>query len=195
MIPVAAAVLPTSGIRSYLYKRSDTHRHRGIDLPAPIGTPVFAAADGVVEHATHEWQSGFSGYGRVIVLKHGTDGPWTLYAHLDSVSVEPGELVREGQPIGAVGVTKFTREDPTALFATSAAHLHFEVAPKPYPMKSEADRLDPVAWLMERKLVPEDEDDLNKRADDAARAGDAGTFFALMALWAGMKWLRSRGRA
>jgi murein DD-endopeptidase MepM/ murein hydrolase activator NlpD len=187
-LPIAAAMLPTRGIRSYLYQRSDTHKHRGIDLPARIGTPVFAADDGLVEHATDEWQSGFSGYGRVVVLRHGGDnGPRSLYAHLDTVEVEPGEVVEEGERIGTVGVSKFSRADKTGSFTTSRAHLHFEVAPKRYPMGSEADRLDPVAWLLDGRELPIDPSEIHDRMKKTESGAE---FLALLALFGGVLWLR-----
>jgi len=177
---------------SYLFQRSDTHKHRGIDLPSPVGTPVLATKRGLVEHATHEWQQGFSGYGRVVVLRHGDGGVRTLSAHLDTVEVEPGDVVEEGDRIGTVGVTKFSRDDKTGSFVSSRAHLHFEVAPTAYPMASEADRLDPVAWLLEGDALPlPDSDELRDRM---RRAESGGDFLALLALLGGVLWLsRKKG--
>jgi hypothetical protein len=147
MRPIDNATLPTEGLRSFGFQRSATHTHQGIDLPAREGVPVLAVAPGVVRHATHEWQQGFSGYGRVVVVEHPELGAWTLYAHLSEVLVAPGEVVSAGEMLGRVGRTAFTHEDHTAEFQTSGAHLHFEVSPRPYPQDSEAPRLNPVAWL------------------------------------------------
>lgn len=144
MIPIRGAKLPTRGILSWGYQRTDEHKHRGIDLPAPKGTPVLAAASGVVTHAYTTLAPGFSGYGRVVVVKHGKSGPWQLYAHLDKVYVVKGQTVKEGQQVGTVGTTCFRDSDPDA---QCAAHLHFEVSPRAYPQPSEAPRMDPVAWL------------------------------------------------
>lgn len=144
--PVPGVSLPLTGTRSYLFQRSDTHQHRGIDLPARAGTPVFAAADGSVDVANVQWQQGFTGYGRVVVLRHPT-GVWTLYAHLQDVLVAPGVSVRAGEQIGTVGRTEFASNDHTGWFAVGGEHLHFEVSPHAYPQESEAERLDPVAWL------------------------------------------------
>ncbi len=85
--------------------------HEGIDLAASRGTPVQAAAAGTVELATSKL-----GYGNLVVIDHGA-GYKTYYAHLDSIAVEQGQLIRPAQPIGTVGSTGF---------ATSV-HLHFEV--------------------------------------------------------------------
>ncbi len=91
--------------------------HWGIDIAAPAGTPVRAAADGVV--AVIGWDP--DGYGRYIVLAHG--GDWrTLYAHLLLAAATRGDLtvgraVGRGDPIGDVGSTG----------ASTGPHLHFEV--------------------------------------------------------------------
>lgn len=78
--------------------------HRGDDLCAPAGTPVYAAQDGVVQYATFHYS-----YGNFVELDHGTgvDGHhWTtLYAHMSDLSVEPGQTVKAGELIGHVGST------------------------------------------------------------------------------------------
>jgi len=78
------------------------HRpHHGIDLSAPMGTPVMAAADGLVEYAG--WQRG---YGRIVILKH-AGGYETYYAHLSrfSAEIKKGARVKQGQTIGGVGAS------------------------------------------------------------------------------------------
>ena len=85
--------------------------HPGIDISAPWGTPVRAAADGVVTG-----QSMGSGYGRQVVLDH-THGLLTVYAHMSSVIVLPGQHVTRGQVIGYVGQTG----------RSTGPHLHYEV--------------------------------------------------------------------
>lgn len=144
--PVPAGI-PTKGIRSYLYQRSPTHRHQGIDMVAPEGTEVRAVADGTITHAAEKLEPGFSGYGGHVVL-HMADGKhWALYAHLQRALVKPGDKVKRGQVIGTVGRTCYDRTHPGKL--CKGAHLHFEVAQRPYPMASEAPRVDPVAYLSE----------------------------------------------
>lgn len=90
--------------------------HRGNDLCAPAGTPVYAAQDGYVESATYHWS-----WGNFVQLDHGSaaDGRrWeTLYAHLRSLAVEPGQTVKAGDLLGYVGATGY---------ATGNA-LHFEM--------------------------------------------------------------------
>jgi murein DD-endopeptidase MepM/ murein hydrolase activator NlpD len=85
--------------------------HTGIDYPAPLGTPVVAARDGVVAAV-----GTLAGYGNVVELAHG-QGVTTLYAHLSSTFVEPGKRVARGTVVGLVGRTG----DATG------PHLHFEL--------------------------------------------------------------------
>jgi murein DD-endopeptidase MepM/ murein hydrolase activator NlpD len=73
--------------------------HLGVDYAAPAGTPVRAAADGVVVQAG--WHGG---YGKVVKLRHGR-GLQTLYGHLSRIHVKPGQRVEQGELIGNVGST------------------------------------------------------------------------------------------
>jgi len=73
--------------------------HLGVDLAAQEGTPVMAASDGVVTSA------GWAGdYGNAIRLRHAS-GVETLYGHLSRIGVRAGQRVKQGEPIGAVGMT------------------------------------------------------------------------------------------
>ena len=85
--------------------------HSGIDIDAPYGTPVRAAADGDVTAAAMA-----AGYGREIVLDHGHD-VLTLYGHLSAIAVVPGQHVIRGQVIGYVGQSG----------RATGPHLHYEV--------------------------------------------------------------------
>ena len=85
--------------------------HSGIDIAAPKGTPVRAAAPGEVL-----FEGWMRGYGQVIIIDHGRNFS-TVYAHLSSTQVKEGALVRAGTVIGAVGDTG----------TTTGYHLHFEV--------------------------------------------------------------------
>jgi murein DD-endopeptidase MepM/ murein hydrolase activator NlpD len=85
--------------------------HTGIDIEAPSGTPVRAAADGDVSGASMG-----AGYGRQVVLNHGHD-VLTVYAHLSSIAVLPGQHVIRGQVIGYVGQSGHA----------TGPHLHYEV--------------------------------------------------------------------
>jgi murein DD-endopeptidase MepM/ murein hydrolase activator NlpD len=86
--------------------------HEGIDLPAPVGTPVFAAADGRVVYAGN----GIRGYGNMIVVRHAGD-LLTVYAHNSVLMVSQGQPVRAGDRIALVGQSG----------RASGPHLHFEV--------------------------------------------------------------------
>ena len=85
--------------------------HRGIDIGAEYGQPVYATADGVVEAANLD-----GGYGRRILIDH-SHGIETLYAHLSSMAVETGEAISRGQIIGYVGQSG----------RSTGPHLHYEV--------------------------------------------------------------------
>ena len=90
----------------------DGRRHEGIDLPAPTGTPVYAAADGRVAYAGN----GVRGYGNMVVLRHGGD-LLTVYAHNAVLLVSQGAPVRAGDRIALVGQSG----------RATGPHLHFEV--------------------------------------------------------------------
>jgi murein DD-endopeptidase MepM/ murein hydrolase activator NlpD len=119
-VPVDAPSLwPVIGpIRSSFGQREDPvtgngegEFHTGIDISAPIGTPIRATAAGTVKSAEME-----SGYGREVILDHG-HGMETCYAHMSGFAVMAGQTVVRGQVIGYVGVSG----------RTTGAHLHYEV--------------------------------------------------------------------
>lgn len=91
--------------------------HKGLDLAAVRGTPVKAAANGVVVEARYA-----PGYGNTIVIAHNHKYR-TRYAHLHRMHVKVGQKVARGQGIGQVGSTGHVRSKP----GRSGAHLHFEV--------------------------------------------------------------------
>ncbi|HEX9095317.1 MAG TPA: M23 family metallopeptidase [Candidatus Dormibacteraeota bacterium] len=94
------------------------HFHTGIDLSVPLGTPVFAAADGVVILARPmtDATGALVGYGNYIIIQHDA-GLKTLYGHLLAIGVKEGEQVKRGQLIGLVGSTG----------NSTGPHTHFEV--------------------------------------------------------------------
>lgn len=103
------------------YGRSDTYgyygsAHRGVDINAPYGTPIYAAADGQVIYANKSGWGG--GYGLYIVISHG-NGIYTLYGHGSSV---PGNI-----DVGTVVTTDTVILYAGATGAAEGAHLHFEV--------------------------------------------------------------------
>jgi len=85
--------------------------HSGVDLQAPMGTPVRVAADGIVVHA--DWEGG---YGRLIIVDHG-NGVQTYYGHLSRFDIVPGQEVRRGDVIGRSGASG----------RVTSPHLHYEV--------------------------------------------------------------------
>jgi murein DD-endopeptidase MepM/ murein hydrolase activator NlpD len=85
--------------------------HKGVDITAPIGTPIRATADGIVTFAEME-----NGFGRLVKINHG-NGVETYYAHLSRFYVQPGQDIRRGELIGAVGTSG----------RVTAPHLHYEV--------------------------------------------------------------------
>jgi murein DD-endopeptidase MepM/ murein hydrolase activator NlpD len=94
------------------------HFHTGIDLSVPLGTPVFAAADGVVVMAGSmtDASGALVGYGNYVIIQHDA-GLKTLYGHLLAIGVKEGEQVKRGQLIGLVGSTG----------NSTGPHTHFEV--------------------------------------------------------------------
>jgi lipoprotein NlpD len=102
---------PLQGVLYGRYGVRGGKRHDGIDISAPEGTPVLAAAAGKVLYAGEQ-----AGYGQIVILQH-EGGLVTLYAHNSRLLVAEGERVRQGQPIARVGQTG----------RTSGPHLHFEV--------------------------------------------------------------------
>ncbi len=99
------------------------HGKNGIDIGALRGTPVHAAAGGTTIVARGGGWNG--GYGNYVVITH-NNGTQTLYAHLKSVNVSPGQLVTAGQVIGSVGNTG----------RSTGVHLHFEVRGATNPFRN-----------------------------------------------------------
>lgn len=86
--------------------------HTGVDYALPVGSPVYATADGAVQTIKRSQR----GYGNMVQLSHGADYA-TLYAHLASISVRVGQTVCRGDVIGTVGNSGLSM----------APHLHYEV--------------------------------------------------------------------
>lgn len=101
-------------IEGKLFSRFGPRRgrfHTGVDISAPRGTPIHAAAAGKVVRAA--WRGGF---GRSILIDHG-NGVMTRYAHCDTMLCKAGDTIAAGQKIGTVGRSG----------RTTGPHLHFEV--------------------------------------------------------------------
>jgi len=109
----------------------DGRNHEGIDIAAPVGTAVRAAACGTVSLAGSQ-----SGYGNIICIQHGSSFS-TCYAHLSQMSVKLGTYVKVGQVIGRVGMTG----------RTTGPHLHFET-------RVSGRAQDPAPYLGGAKVIP-----------------------------------------
>ncbi len=105
-------VWPTQGTVTSGYGWRWGRMHRGVDVAGPVGTPVVAAALGVVEQAG--WNSG--GYGNLVDIRH-PDGSLTRYAHNSRLNVSAGQTVGQGQQIAEMGSTGYS----------TGPHLHFEI--------------------------------------------------------------------
>ncbi len=95
-------------------KTQGLHGKNGVDIAAPIGTPIYASAAGTALVATTVGYNG--GYGKYVILSH-PNGTQTIYAHMNSVSISKGQSVAQGQQIGTVGSTG----------KSTGPHIHFEI--------------------------------------------------------------------
>jgi murein DD-endopeptidase MepM/ murein hydrolase activator NlpD len=86
--------------------------HAGLDFTAPLGTPIYATANGIIKEAN----SNLSGYGNHVVIDHGY-GYQTLYGHMYKIKVRPGQVVMRGEVIGWVGSSG----------KSTGPHCHYEV--------------------------------------------------------------------
>lgn len=115
------------GVLTSLYGPRGDRMHKGIDLAAPMGTPVLSAADGRVTYA--DWAGT---YGILVMIDHG-DGVVTKYAHNSALRVRPGQTVRAGQHIADLGSTG----------RSTGPHVHFEV-------EIDGEAVDPLLYLPRR---------------------------------------------
>jgi murein DD-endopeptidase MepM/ murein hydrolase activator NlpD len=106
--PVGRMIWPIAGTVSQEF---GVNGHPGIDIFAPMGTPIFAALPGTVIYA----QFNNGGYGNLVVVDHG-NGFSTAYAHQSQIIVSVGQTVSQGQQLGMEGSTGYS----------TGPHLHFE---------------------------------------------------------------------
>lgn len=123
--------------------------HAGIDFTGPVGTPIYATANGVVERADAE----SSGYGLCVRIDHGF-GYVTLYAHMSKMLVAPGQKVRRGQVIGLLGNTGLS----------TGPHCHYEVHRNGEPVN-------PIAYFLS-DLTPEEYTKITRSAAKPAQSFD-----------------------
>jgi LysM repeat protein len=95
------------------------HGKNAVDLAAPIGTPIRAAASGTVLVARMGWNGG---YGGVVIMQH-PNGTQTLYSHLSGLNTSSGQKVSQGETIAYMGNTGHVR----AAKGGTGSHVHFEV--------------------------------------------------------------------
>ena len=142
MVPTAQPV-PGSVLGSSFGFRIDpinggSALHTGLDFQAESGTPILAAAGGVVVT-----QESHAGYGNMVEVDHGND-LITRYAHASATFVKKGDLVKRGQKIAAVGSTG----------RSTGPHLHFEVLVQGVPQDPQkfltaGEKIEPVAKMVE----------------------------------------------
>jgi murein DD-endopeptidase MepM/ murein hydrolase activator NlpD len=128
----SGAIAPTQGRVTSCYGPRWGTMHSGIDVAAPIGTPVYTPEAGVVLMAGTA-----SGFGYAVAIQHG-DGTITLYGHVNQYFVSAGQVVTAGQQIAEVG----NRGQSTG------PHLHFEV----HTGGLYANRSNPTPWLSARGI-------------------------------------------
>lgn len=133
MQPVENMKLTSSyGVRSDPF-HGTAAMHAGVDIPGPVGTPIYATADGVIGRAGR-----FGGYGNLITVNHGK-GIETRYGHLSKILVTSNTRVRRGQLIGLMGSTG----------RSTGSHLHYEVrvdgaAVNPMPFMQNANVMEQI---------------------------------------------------
>jgi murein DD-endopeptidase MepM/ murein hydrolase activator NlpD len=110
MTPVAGRITSGFGMRYHPILHY-ARMHDGLDIAAPLGTPIVAAADGQIVAAG--WSGG---YGREVKIAH-SNRISSLYGHMSDIVAQPGQMVRQGQVIGYVGSSGLS----------TGPHVHFEV--------------------------------------------------------------------
>jgi murein DD-endopeptidase MepM/ murein hydrolase activator NlpD len=133
--PIESARM-TSGFGMREHPVLGGHRaHTGVDLAAPVGTPIYATADGVISKAS--W---FGGYGLFVSIEHGGELQ-TRYGHMSRLNVAEGQTVHKGDIIGFVGSTG----------RSTGPHLHYEV-------RVDGVAVNPVPYMQGERLAASAED-------------------------------------
>jgi murein DD-endopeptidase MepM/ murein hydrolase activator NlpD len=127
-------VRPATGRTSSCFGARWGVTHYGVDIAAPIGTPIYAATTGVVQRA-----GAATGFGQAVYIR-GDDGAVTVYGHVNRYFVAAGDRVSAGEQIAEVG----NRGQSTG------PHLHFEVHPSG---EMYGGQVDPVPWLKARGIT------------------------------------------
>jgi hypothetical protein len=122
-------VLPTQGRLTTCYCMRWGQMHYGLDLAAPLGTPIYAATDGVVLRAGRA-----SGFGNAVYIQD-ADGNVHIYGHMRYYDVAAGDIVHAGDQIAKVGSEGYS----------TGPHLHYEI----HRGKLDGRPMDPQDWLAE----------------------------------------------
>jgi murein DD-endopeptidase MepM/ murein hydrolase activator NlpD len=123
-------VLPTQGRLTTCFCQRWGQMHYGLDLAAPLGTPIYSAADGVVLQAGRK-----SGFGNAVYVQD-ADGNVHIYGHMRYYDVAAGDVVHAGDQIAKVGNEGFS----------TGPHLHYEI----HRGGIDGRPIDPEEWLTER---------------------------------------------
>jgi murein DD-endopeptidase MepM/ murein hydrolase activator NlpD len=123
-------VKPTLGHVTSLFGSRWGTSHQGIDVAGPIGTPIYALTDAVVEEAGPA-----SGFGLWVVLRH-TDGTQSVYGHVNRMFVDEGERVKAGEKIAEIGNRGYS----------TGPHLHLEV------WSADGAKINPLTWMRKRGI-------------------------------------------
>ncbi|MGH8921081.1 MAG: M23 family metallopeptidase [Actinomycetes bacterium] len=123
-------VLPAEGVLTSGYGARWGTTHAGIDIANSIGTPILAAADGVIAEAGPA-----SGFGLWVRILH-DDGTTTVYGHINRALVKEGERVQAGDEIAEMGNRGYS----------TGPHLHFEV------WNADREKINPLTWLLKHGI-------------------------------------------
>jgi murein DD-endopeptidase MepM/ murein hydrolase activator NlpD len=123
-------VLPTTGRLTTCYCMRWGQMHYGLDIAAPLGTPIYSAADGVVIKAGR-----MSGFGNAVYIQD-ADGNVHIYGHMRYYNVKAGQIVHAGDQIAKIGNEGFS----------TGPHLHYEI----HRGGEHGRPLNPETWLAER---------------------------------------------
>jgi murein DD-endopeptidase MepM/ murein hydrolase activator NlpD len=123
-------VKPTLGHVTSLFGSRWGTSHQGIDVAGPIGTPIYALTDAVVEEAGPA-----TGFGLWVVLRH-TDGTQSVYGHVNRMFVDEGQRVKAGEKIAEIGNRGYS----------TGPHLHLEV------WSADGSKINPLTWMRKRGI-------------------------------------------
>jgi murein DD-endopeptidase MepM/ murein hydrolase activator NlpD len=123
-------VKPTVGHITSLFGSRWGTSHQGIDVAGPIGTPIYALTDAVVEEAGPA-----TGFGLWVVLRH-TDGTQSVYGHVNRMFVDEGQRVKAGEKIAEIGNRGYS----------TGPHLHLEV------WSADGTKINPLTWMRKRGI-------------------------------------------